>query len=90
MPNEWIKLSDFRPVSDANLGMQIIEDERITLSYDNMGDHYINRAYYLDTLFDDEEGWSQCGRTHLEAGLRTFVCKKLGDQVDIPDDIANM
>lgn len=70
--------------TDWKYGGPLIEREWITLNY---GDPDLCTAYYLRTLFDDEEGWIQFGPTPLVAAMRCFVASKLGDEVEIPEEL---
>ena len=72
------------PSTDWAQGGPIIERERIALSYDNLDGTGPCKAYYLSTLFDEEEGWHQYGPTPLIAAMRCFVASHLGDEVTIP------
>lgn len=72
--------------TDAGLAHPIIERERITLSYSGPDDSE-PCAYYLRTLFEDQEGWYQKGPTPLIAAMRCYVASKLGDEVEIPEGV---
>lgn len=77
----------FTPSTNWAQGGPIIERERITLNYDNLDGTGPCKAYYLRTLFDDQEGWRQYGPTPLVAAMRCFAASKLGDEVDVPEEL---
>ena len=78
----------FSPSTKWEQGGPIIERERMTLNYENIDGTGQSKAYYLSTLFDDDlEGWGQCGPTPLIAAMRCYVASKLGDEVEIPDEL---
>ena len=79
--------SRFHPLPTGRKGGPIIERERIALSYDNLDGTGPCKAYYLSTLFDEEEGWHQYGPTPLIAAMRCFVASHLGDEVTIPAEL---
>lgn len=73
-----------------NQGGQIIEREGITISPANKKAFDYKDpwcAYYLEVLFDDCEGYYATGLTPLVAAMRTFVASKLGDEVDVPEEL---
>ena len=74
----------FSPSTDWSQGGPIIEMERITINYDNLDGTGACKAYYLKTLFDDQEGWQQYGTTPLIAAMRCYVASKLCDTVENP------
>lgn len=79
----------YSPSTDWSQGGPIIERERITLNYENLDGTGPCKAYYLRTLFDDDtEGWHQYGPTPLIAAMRCYVASKLGDDVEIPGELA--
>ena len=77
---------DFEPSTDWSQGGPIIERERIELTFD--------RANETDTLWRSEmfdmEGVSiahEYGPTPLIAAMRCYVASKLGDTIDIPEEL---
>lgn len=87
LPDGWDMWMPWYPQSNWSQGGPIIERERITLNYDNLDGTGMCKAYYLKTLFDDQEGWQQYGTTPLIAAMRCYVASKLGDEVDIPEEL---
>lgn len=69
----------FRPSTGWAHGGPIIEREFITLE----GDYNEWRA----KLFDDGRVYEQEGPTPLIAAMRCFVASKLGDEVDVPEEL---
>ena len=77
----------YEPSTDWSQGGPIIERERITINYDNLDGTGPCKAYYLSTLFEEEEGWHQYGPTPMIAAMRCYVASKLGDEVEIPEEL---
>mgnify|MGYP006277141141 CR=1 FL=1 len=65
-------------------GGEIIEREGITVSCTDG----VWVAYRTETLFDDDkEHEHQRGETPLIAAMRCYVASKLGDEVDVPEQV---
>jgi hypothetical protein len=74
----------FQPSIDWEQGGAIIECERLSLT---PRDGYWE-AYYHDNLFkDDGSDYFQKGTTPLIAAMRCYVASKLGDEVEIPEEL---
>ena len=73
-----------RYATDWSQGGPIIEREGITVSKEDG----CWSAYFRDNLFEDDgsERW-QTGPTPLIAAMRCFVASKLGDEVDVPEEL---
>ena len=79
-----IPLSDYKPSTNWAQGGPIIEREGIELRvWDD------SEAGKRQWLADDtpESKWSIVGPTPLIAAMRCYVASKLGDEVDIPEDL---
>lgn len=76
-----IKLSDFSPSTGWSHGGKIIERERIQISPQSWCWH----ATRVHT--DQKMVVSHYGPTPLIAAMRCFVASKLGDEVDVPDEL---
>ena len=74
----------FAPSTNWTHGGPIIEREGITVSKEDGG----WSAYFRDNLFEDDgsEHW-QTGPTPLIAAMRCYVSSKLGNEVDIPEEL---
>lgn len=74
----------FAPSTDWSQGGPIIEREKITVQ--NEDD--IWSAYFRERLFEDDgsEHW-RTGPTPLVAAMRCFVASKLGDTVEVPEEL---
>ena len=74
----WIP---YRPSLAWQQGGPIIEREKITIDW----------AYRMDwearLYTPDEEPWVFTGQTPLIAAMRCYVASKLGDEVDVPDEL---
>lgn len=84
---EWHHSGSYTPSVKWAQGGPIKDEERITLNYKNLDGTGPCEAYYLRTLFDDEGGWYQHGPTSLIAAMRCYVASKLGDEVDVPEEL---
>ena len=73
---------NWRPSTDWSQGGPIIEREGICLKRGHSGYWF---AYTL-TLNDDERHM-QCGAVALAVAMRCFVASKLGDEVDVPEEL---
>lgn len=81
----WAESMTFLPSSNWAQGGPIIEREKIAV------------AYEPSQIYDDAHRWKamcamsdnghEYGPTPLIAAMRCFVCSKLGDEVDVPDEL---
>ena len=81
----------YRPSTDWAQGGPIIEREKISVTPTD-GKAFVGQeawaAYHLCTLFeDDKEHEYQHGPTPLIAAMRCYVASKLGDIIDIPEEL---
>lgn len=67
-------------------GGPIIEREGITVGKEIKGKPDWS-AYYLESLFDDQEGFHEIAATPLVAAMRCYVASKLGDEIDVPEEL---
>jgi len=70
---------DFHHSTDWAQGGPLIEREKITIRFWE-GEAYVH-AYVLSL-----EGWME-GPTPLIAAMRCYVASKLGDDIDIPEEL---
>lgn len=77
----------YSPFMDWAQGGPILTREHISRTIDHSG---LWIAYWTDGYTDGDEGkkWMQCDRSELVAGLRCFVVSKLGNEVEVPDELA--
>ena len=82
----------YQPSTDWSQGGPIIERERFAVDYYPDGGHpdggewlVTSLAYETDAGIPLYEGF---GPTPLIAAMRCFVASKLGDEVEIPDNLA--
>ena len=66
------------PSTDWSQGGPIIEREKIALSYDT------GRFGWVASFYDGDDVF---GGTPLVAAMRSYVASKLGDEVEVPDDL---
>ena len=70
---------DYSPSTDWSQGGPIIEREKITLRVWDDED-------YVHAYIDTGKDWSE-GPTPLIAAMRCYVASKLGDEVEIPEEL---
>ena len=68
--------------SDWNKGGWIIEREKITLDSTAIVGQWMAILYV-----PDEEPWEMRGPTPLVAAMRCYVASKLGDEVQLPEEL---
>lgn len=66
-------------------GGPIIEREKITIDYDHEGPTLMWEAKHF--AFDGTELQREYGPTPLIAAMRCYVASKLGDTVDVPEEL---
>ena len=78
--------ASYRPSTDWAQGGPILTEARISRTIDHSG---LWVAYWTDGYDDSDAGkkWMQCDRSELVAGLRCYVASKLGDEVDVPEEL---
>ena len=78
--------ADWEPSADWSQAGPIIEREKITLDYD-----YDGQGLSLWTArkcaFDGTLLWAESGDSPLIAAMRCFVASRLGDEVEIPEEL---
>lgn len=77
-----INKETYLPSIDWSQGGPIIEQEKISISFAGIPKDVQWRAEHYDT------GVAAYGPTPLIAAMRCYVASKLGDEVDIPKEIA--
>ena len=77
----------FAPSINWKQGGAIIERERLQLSPGLAHDEHRWSAVRYDHLFDDDLDCFMGGETPLIAAMRCYVASKLGDKVDIPEEL---
>ena len=76
---------DFTPSTDWAQGGPIIERECINLTYRHPSFTGLWTAF--NDEWDDDKNGVNCGDTPLIAAMRCYVASKLGDEVEIPDEV---
>ena len=76
----YLVFGRFNPSTDWAQGGPIIEREGILFARTNDGEMY--RAWIV------RRNASAIGPAHLIAAMRCYVASRLGDEVDIPEDLA--
>jgi hypothetical protein len=70
---------------DRAQGGPIIEREKISIKYVREG--WVATMTYHDKKYDGLEFSEEKGDTPLIAAMRCYVASKLGDEVDVPDEL---
>ena len=76
---EW----NYRPSTDWSQGGPIIEREEITVCW--QGATWVGSKFNIRVT--DEYEFHQTGPTPLIAAMRCYVSSKLGDEVEIPEEL---
>lgn len=83
----WVAANqaDPRPYStDWIWGGPIIEQEKIEFKFHDV---IVSGIWYRDGIGGDECQYKCTGPTPLVAAMRCFVASKLGDEVEMPEDL---
>ena len=82
-PNQWIRLGRLRYSTSWAQGGPIIERENISVGYQG------HLGVPLDSLWYATNRVDACGfgQTPLIAAMRSFVASRLGDEVEVPDEL---
>lgn len=85
----WGNFSTVTPSTSWQQGGPIIERENITVQTDPTDtEHERWSAFHREMLFtDDGSDFWRNGPTPLIAAMRCFVSSKLGNEVDIPEEL---
>ena len=91
--NEWIRLEEFNPSTNWAQGGPIIERELIGTNpiFKAAGyDSPTGKWYWQASMPSKDGGWEESfyGPTLLIAAMRCRVASKLGDEVEVPDELA--
>lgn len=77
---------NYAPSADPVQGHPIIERELIELGYS--GDHWYANKYDRDDPTGEAYQCGGDGETTLIAAMRCYVASKLGDELEIPEELA--
>lgn len=85
-PEHWGNESEAAPSYsiDWSQGGPIIEREKIELRYHDV---IVAGIWYRDGIGSDECSHKAIGPTPLIAAMRCYVASKLGDEVEVPDEL---
>lgn len=78
-------LADTNYSEDWALAGPIIEREKIELKYH---DKIVAGIWYRDSIGSDQCLFKAIGSTPLIAAMRCFCISKLGEEVEVPDDLS--
>ena len=76
----------FQPSTDWEQGGAIIESEEISISREFISGRIEWAAWTPAPFRDDAEAFGY-GKTPLEAAMRCYVASKLGNEVQIPEEL---
>ena len=82
-----VQLSDYSPSTDWAQGGRIIEREGISLLYLYVTDDPFRWAATQKPTMKNVKPDAVYGPTLLIAAMRCFVASKLGDEVDVPEEL---
>jgi len=74
-------LTDYCPSNNWELGGPIIERERISVWARDLNE------WAAETFIPNHQGDEQEGPTSLVAAMRCYVASKLGDEIEIPEEL---
>ena len=78
----------FTPSTDWAQGGVILEREKITVGYERYGAQGGETWDAVKKAFDDTVLWLEYAPTPLIAAMRVFVASRLGNEVDVPEELA--
>lgn len=81
----WWTDDHYTPSSDWSQGGPIIERERIAVGFDGFDD--VDAALPIWSACKYVDGFERYGPTPLIAAMRCYVASKLGDDVDVPEEL---
>lgn len=82
----YVLKAGFHPSTNWEQGGAIIERERISVTPRG---NYWNALYHDNIFEDDGSEHSQEALTPLIAAMRCYVESKLGDEIDVPEELIN-
>lgn len=78
----------YRPSSNWAQGGPIIERERISISKPVNSLTWVATMHYQNEDTDDVMWMEETGTTPLIAAMRCYVGSKLGDEVEVPEEVS--
>ena len=78
----------WHPSTDWAQGGVILEREKITVGYERYGAQGGETWDAVKKALDDTALWLEYGPTPLIAAMRVFVASRLGNEVDVPEELA--
>lgn len=79
---------EFMPSTDWSEGGPIIEREGVSLNHLTITEDHQRWAAHAKATIKDVKPRANYGPTPLLAAMRCYVASKLGDKVDIPEDLS--
>lgn len=84
LPEAWDLWMPWHPSTTWAQGGEIIEREKISTTVDDSG-VWIAFNHYN---YADEKRFMRAGPTPLTAAMRCFISSRLGDEVEVPEELA--
>ena len=75
----------YTPSTDWNQGGPLIEEYLATATNGSWGGAAINASWVVTVIW--KGAMTECGPTFLVAACRAIVAAKLGDEVDVPEEL---
>ena len=80
-------LGSWKPSTSWAQGGVILEREKITIGYERYGAQGGETWDAVKKALDDTALWLEYGPTPLIAAMRCHVASRLGDEVDVPEEL---
>ena len=83
----WSASQSYNPSTNWAQGGVLIEREKITIGYERYGAQGGETWDAVKKAFDDTVLWLEYAPTPLIAAMRCLVASRLGDDVEIPEEL---
>lgn len=83
-PNAWVHISAFYPSANWSQGGPIIDKYNISIGHHP---YCVCPVFVPDKYGGHYKTYGAAGLTNLIAAMRCFVASKLGDEVDVPEEL---
>lgn len=85
--SDWDTADEYSPSTDWTLGGPIIDREKLSVGTRHTNDHIYWDTDVLCWARNSIGGFLKYGPTPLIAAMRCIVSAKLGDEVEVPDEL---
>lgn len=83
---EWVV--EWEPTNNWSQGGPIIEREQMEISFNSNSNDPFWTAYSRRPKTKNDHWPIECGPTLLIAAMRCYVASRLGDEVDVPEELS--